>query len=203
MQTTAAISYVCKYYVLHDKKYVGKVLGVFSFVAVVAHAVMLVAAYTYLNSSNSPVLGGLVPVLSMVVWWFMCPAADAERHHEAHSFWDQLQRFLTMLAPITASNAYAFEACAKVRALNSIDATQMSNVIGFCSLTAAFVFFGWGFDVVRRKTQNTWNFLAVVTLIMCLLECLGVVTNLVVITAVLCTLVGAGGWVFYLSHMVN
>ena len=70
------MSYVCKAYTLHNKRYVGKVLGVFAMVYVVLHGVCLVFAYTYMNSSNSPVLGGVMPLVSVALWWYMAPVAD-------------------------------------------------------------------------------------------------------------------------------
>lgn len=44
--------------------------------------------------------------------------------------------------------------------------------------------------------------MAVIAVVFALLEALGVMGNLVVITVTLCHVVGVGGFVFYLSHMI-
>ena len=44
--------------------------------------------------------------------------------------------------------------------------------------------------------------MAIITLILTLCEALGVLTNLVVLTSALCNVVGAGGFVYFLSHML-
>jgi len=65
-------------------------MGVYSFGCAVGHATMMVFGYTYLNSSNSPVLGGILPVLAALLWHYMKPLESDGKNHcsETHSFWD-------------------------------------------------------------------------------------------------------------------
>lgn len=44
--------------------------------------------------------------------------------------------------------------------------------------------------------------MAVVTLVFTLCTAMGVLSNLVLLVSVMCTLVSAGGFVFYLAHMI-
>merc|ERR1711959_249967 len=44
--------------------------------------------------------------------------------------------------------------------------------------------------------------MAVLTLVLCLCTSMGALGNLVVLVSVLCTVVSAGGLVFYLAHMI-
>lgn len=78
----------------------------------------------------------------------------------------------------------------------------MNGAIALSSSVAGSVFFGWGFDAVRKRALDVWNFMAVLTLVMTLCTTLGALSNLTVLVAVLCTVTSTGGYVYYLAHMV-
>ena len=165
----------------------------------------MVLKYTYLNSSNSPVLGGILPVVAALGWHYASPVekeGQQRRFCEAHSFWDQLQRFLNMLAPLSACMAFGQFGVAQVIATKQLDVSQINCCVGLSAGVAGAIFFGWGFDAVRARALQVWNFMAVLTLVLCLCTTMGALTNLVVLVSVLCTVVSAGGYVFYMAHMV-
>ena len=73
------------------------------------------------------------------------------------------------------------------------------------AMWAGVWFFGLGYDKLRgtKKVWHVWHFLAFVVWLLCLCEALEWFSNLVVITCTLAHLTGAGGSVFYLSHMMH
>lgn len=44
----------------------------------------MVFGWTYLNSSNSPVLGGLLPVLAALLWWYAGPVEKEGQKRLGH-----------------------------------------------------------------------------------------------------------------------
>ena len=85
---TANLSYVAKWYHLSKGECTGRVSGVFTLWIAGWIGSMIVVAYMYLNCANSAVVGGVMPVLAAVCWWYMEPLNEDDRHPEKYSFWD-------------------------------------------------------------------------------------------------------------------
>ena len=75
-------------------------------------------------------------------------------------------------------------------------------MVSLSAQLAAVIFFGKGFDQCRVKAQSTWSFFAVLTAFFCILEYNETMVNMQPLTIGLLHMVGTGGFLFYLSHML-
>ena len=200
--SVCAVGYVAKSYSASHNAATGKVVGTFFTVAPLATLVYVLMLCAYGSSLNSAVVGACLAVVSAVLWYVLVdPVSENEGEREAWGMWEQTQRFLVMLAPLGASVTFAAFAGVKTVA-GGLSVAFMATLTSVFAFIGALVFFGWGFDGCRSKAGMVWNFLAVVTTLLVLLEGLGVIGNLVVLTISLCHVVSLGGFVFYVSHML-
>ena len=79
----------------------------------------------------------------------------------------------------------------------------MATVVSLSASVSGSVFWGWGFDKCREKATMTWDFMAVLTVVVLLLEELNVLGNCVVLTITLCYTLACGGYVSCIAHMLH